>query len=83
MTPEIGQAVREYSAGKIEFRNDSGGNIHSVVGKVSFDKAKLSDNINAMVAHIRRLKPQTSKGAFFKKVVLKGTMTPAVYLNVQ
>ena len=81
--PEGGQAVREYSAGKIEFRNDSGGNIHSVVGKVSFDKAKLSDNINAMVAHIRRLKPQTSKGAFFKKVVIKGSMTPAVYLNIQ
>ena len=54
-----------------------------VVGKVSFDKVKLAENINAMVAHIRRLKPQTSKGAFFKKVVLKGSMTPAVYLNVQ
>ena len=83
VTPEVGQAVREYSAGKIEFRNDSGGNIHSVVGKVSLDKAKLAENINAMVAHIRKLKPQTSKGAFFKKVVLKGTMSPAVYLNVQ
>jgi large subunit ribosomal protein L1 len=82
VTPDVGNAVREYSAGKIEFRNDSGGNVHTVVGKVSFDNAKLIDNINAMTAHIRRLKPPTSKGAFFKKVVLKGSMTPAVYLNV-
>jgi large subunit ribosomal protein L1 len=83
VTADVGNAVREYAAGKIEFRNDAGGNIHSVVGKVSFDNAKLADNINAMVGHIRKLKPATSKGAFFKKVVLKATMTPAVELNVQ
>ena len=83
VTPDVGNAVREYAAGKIEFRNDAGGNIHSVVGKMSFDNGKLADNISAMVSHIRKLKPATSKGAFFKKVVLKGTMTPAVQLNVQ
>src|SRR3954464_4950073 len=83
VTPNIADAVREYAAGKIEFRNDSGGNVHCVVGKVSFDKQKLTDNINAMVNTIRKLKPQTSKGHYFKKVVLKGTMTPAVPLNVQ
>jgi large subunit ribosomal protein L1 len=83
VTADVGNAVREYAAGKIEFRNDAGGNVHSVVGKVSFEDGKLVDNINAMIAHIRRLKPQTSKGAFFKKVVIKATMTPAVQLNVQ
>ena len=83
VTPNIADAVKEYAAGKVEFRNDTGGNVHSVVGKVSFDNAKLIDNINAMVAQIRKMKPQTSKGAYFKKVVLKGTMTPAVQLNVQ
>jgi large subunit ribosomal protein L1 len=83
VTADVGSAVREYSAGKIEFRNDSGGTVHTVIGKVSFDKAKLADNANAMIAHLRKLKPPTSKGAFFKKVVLKGSMTPAVYLNVQ
>jgi large subunit ribosomal protein L1 len=82
VTADIGNAVREYVAGKVEFRNDTGGNVHSVVGKVSFDKAKLIDNINAMIAAVRKLKPQTSKGAYFKKVVLKGSMTPAVYLAV-
>ena len=80
VTPDVASAVREYAAGKVEFRNDSGGNVHSVVGKVSFDKAKLTDNINAMIAQVRRMKPQTSKGHFFKKVVIKATMTPAVEL---
>jgi large subunit ribosomal protein L1 len=83
VTPDVGAAVREYAAGKVEFRNDAGGNVHSVIGKVSFDKTKLVDNANAMIAQIRKMKPATSKGAFFKKVVLKSTMSPAVYLNVQ
>jgi large subunit ribosomal protein L1 len=83
VTADVGNAVKEYAAGKIEFRNDAGGNIHSVVGKMSFEKNKLVDNINTMVGQIRKMKPATSKGAFFKKVVIKGTMTPAVQLNVQ
>jgi len=83
VTADIASAVKEYAAGKVEYRNDTGGNVHSVVGKVSFDNQKIAENVNAMVAEIRRRKPQTSKGAYFKKVVLKGSMTPAVYLNVQ
>ena len=83
VTTDVGTAIREYAAGKIEYRNDAGGNVHSVVGKVSFDNGKLADNINAMVAQIRKVKPQTSKGAYLKKVVLKATMTPAVELNIQ
>jgi len=82
VTPNIADAVKEYAAGKVEFRNDAGGNVHSVVGKVSFDKPKLVDNINAMIAAVRKLKPQTSKGHYFKKIVIKATMTPAVQLNV-
>jgi large subunit ribosomal protein L1 len=82
VTPDVANAVREYAAGKIEYRNDSGGNVHSVVGKVSFEKQKLVDNINAMISQVRKLKPATSKGAYFKKVVIKGTMTPAVQLAV-
>jgi large subunit ribosomal protein L1 len=82
VTPNIGDAVKEYAAGKVEFRNDSGGNVHSVVGKVSFDNKKLEDNINAMIAQVRKMKPSTSKGVYLKKVVIKGTMTPAVQLAV-
>ncbi len=83
VTADVAAAVREYAAGKIEFRNDTGGNVHSVVGKVSFEAQKLADNIHAMMNQIRRMKPQTSKGAFIKKVVLKGSMTPAVMVKVE
>ena len=82
VTPNIAAAVREYAAGKVEFRNDAGGNVHCVVGKLSFDNQKLADNIHAMINTIRRLKPATSKGAYFRKVVLKATMTPAVEMQV-
>jgi large subunit ribosomal protein L1 len=82
VTPDIGTAVREYSAGKTEFRNDTGGNVHTVVGKMSFGNEKLAQNIQAMIDTIKKLKPQTSKGTFIKRVVLKGSMTPAVHLAV-
>jgi large subunit ribosomal protein L1 len=82
VTADVGNAVREYSAGKVEFRNDAGGNIHTVVGKLSFDKPKLVDNATAMINQLRKMKPQTSKGHYFKKVVLKSTMSPAVPLAV-
>jgi len=82
VTADVETAVREYVAGKIEFRNDTGGNIHSVVGKVSFDTQKLVDNCNAMINQIRRMKPATAKGHYFKKVVVKATMTPAVQVAV-
>src|SRR5438105_895491 len=83
VTPDVAAAVKEYAAGKVEFRNDSGGNVRSVVGKVSFSNDKLLENINAMIAQLRKMKPATSKGHYFKKVVVKATMTPAVQLNVQ
>jgi large subunit ribosomal protein L1 len=78
VTPDVANAVKEYAAGKVEFRNDNGGNVHTVVGKVSFDKSKLMDNINAMIVQVRKMKPQTSKGTYLKKVVLKSSMSPAV-----
>lgn len=83
VTADVGTAVREYAAGKVEFRNDTGGNVHTVVGKVSFEKGQLTENINAMIAQVRKLKPQTSKGAYLRKVVLKSTMSPGVELIVQ
>jgi len=81
VTADVASAVREYAAGKVEFRNDAGGNVHSVVGKMSFDAQKLADNIHAMMNQIRRMKPMTAKGAYIRKIVLKGSMTPAVYVE--
>ncbi|HEX8341683.1 MAG TPA: 50S ribosomal protein L1 [Tepidisphaeraceae bacterium] len=82
VTADVGTAVREYSAGKTEFRNDAGGNVHTVVGKLSFSSDKLAGNITAMIEAVKKLKPQTSKGTYVKKIVIKGSMTPAVYLQV-
>jgi large subunit ribosomal protein L1 len=82
VTADVGTAVREYSAGKTEFRNDNGGNVHTVVGKMSFGSEKLGQNITAMIEAVKKLKPQTSKGTYIKKIVIKGSMTPAVYLQV-
>jgi large subunit ribosomal protein L1 len=83
VTTDVAAAVKEYAAGKVEFRNDAGGNIHSVVGKMSFDNQKIADNVHAMMNQIRKMKPANSKGVYVKKVVLKGSMTPAVYLKAE
>ncbi|RPI63392.1 MAG: 50S ribosomal protein L1 [Planctomycetaceae bacterium] len=80
---EIAPAVREYAAGKVEFRNDDYGNLHVVVGKMSFDAEKLAQNISAFLDHVRRIKPASSKGTYIKKAVVSGTMTPGVQLDVQ
>ncbi|HOD79825.1 MAG: 50S ribosomal protein L1 [Planctomycetes bacterium ADurb.Bin126] len=80
---DVAQAVREYSAGKIEYRNDAGGNIHVPVGKMSFADEKLVDNINAFVSHIKHIKPSAAKGTYIKNAVLSGAMTPGVQMDVQ
>jgi large subunit ribosomal protein L1 len=82
VTPDILLAVAEFSAGKVEYRSDAGGNIHAVVGKVSFSEEKLLDNVQAFIAHIRKIRPQTAKGTYIKKVCLAATMSPSVVLNV-
>jgi large subunit ribosomal protein L1 len=83
VTPQVAQAVKEYAAGKVEFRNDTGGNVHAVVGKVDFEQAKLIDNINAFMEMIRRLKPVGAKGVYIKKVCLSATMSPSVLVDIQ
>ena len=62
VTPDVGKTVREYKAGKVEFRNDAGGIIHAVVGKLSFDEKKLAENIHAFIQHVLALKPHGVKG---------------------
>lgn len=81
VTPDVATAVREYSAGKLEFRNDKGGNIHAVVGKLSFSDDDLYTNIHAFIDHIRRLKPQTAKGTYIRRIAISGTMTPSVSID--
>ena len=79
---DVATAVREYAAGKVEYRNDDGGNIHVPVGKASFDSAKLVENIEVMFARIRKLRPATAKGTYIKKVCIGATMSPAVRVDL-
>jgi len=82
VTPDVGRAVREYKAGKVEFRNDSSGNIHAPVGKLSFDEQKLVENIKAFVDHIQSLRPAALKGQFIKGVTISATMSPGIRVAV-
>lgn len=79
--PDIADAVGEFKAGKLEFRNDSGGNIHLPVGKRSFETQALVDNVTAVLETLVRMKPTASKGRYFKKVCVVSTMSPAVQVE--
>ncbi len=81
VTMDVAKAVTEIKAGKIEFRVDKSGNLHSVVGKASFDKQKLVDNVNTFIAAINRLKPASAKGQYIKNVAISATMGPSVRID--
>ena len=81
VTPDVVNAVKEFAAGKVEYRNDSGGNVHAVVGKVSFDQKKLLENIRAFISHIMKSRPSSVKGVYIKKIALSATMSPSVLIN--
>lgn len=78
VTPDVAKVVKEYKAGKVEFRNDPTGIVHAVVGRLGFEAGKLQDNIQAFVDHINGLKPQAAKGTYVRSVNLSATMSPGV-----
>jgi large subunit ribosomal protein L1 len=78
VTADVARVVREYKAGKVEFRNDKGANLHAVVGKLSFDAPKLVENIEAFINYVMSLKPHTVKGTYVKSIALCATMSPSV-----
>ncbi len=82
VTADVATAVTEYSAGKIEYRNDDTGNIHCVIGKMSFDEADLLENFNFFFSIIDKARPAVTKGEFIKNCVISGTMTPAIQVAV-
>lgn len=82
VTPEVAKTIGEYKAGKVEFRNDKGGNIHAIVGKISFDPQKLVENIQTFVDLIQGMKPSTVKGTYLKSAHISATMSPSVRLAV-
>lgn len=82
VTTNVPEAVKEYSAGKVEYRNDAGGNVHAVIGKMSFAASDLAANLDHFIHHIERARPSSAKGLYIKKVVVAGAMTPGVEVKV-
>lgn len=81
VTFDIGKAVREIKAGKIEFRVDKTGNIHAPIGKVSFSEEQLQENLRAFMDQIVRARPASSKGQYVRSVTVSSTMGPGVAID--
>lgn len=78
VTAKVREAVADFRAGKVEYRNDKGGNLHIPVGKKSFEENALAENIEAILDHIKSSKPAGAKGSFMQRVYLCATMSPSV-----
>jgi large subunit ribosomal protein L1 len=81
VTAEIANAVKEFKAGKIDFRVDKTGIIHSGIGKTSFDKNQLVENIRVFVNTVIKMKPSASKGTYLRSISISSTMGPGIYLD--
>ncbi|MBV9241236.1 MAG: 50S ribosomal protein L1 [Acidobacteria bacterium] len=81
VTMDVKKAIEETKAGKVEYRVDKTGVIHSAVGKVSFDPAKLQENTRVLISAVMKAKPTTAKGRYLKKINLAATMSPGILLD--
>lgn len=83
VTMEVGKAVEEVKAGKIDFKVDKFGNIHSSIAKVSFDGDKICDNANEVIQSLIKLKPSSAKGTYIKSVYISSTMSPSIQIDTK
>lgn len=83
VTQDVAKAVKELKAGKIEFKVDKTGNVNSAVGKISFDKKNLLENLDALLGAIAKAKPSTAKGAYFKGLYVSSSMGPGLKIDLQ
>jgi large subunit ribosomal protein L1 len=81
VTPDVGKAVEEFKAGKVEYRTDRFGNVHVPVGKASFDKEALVENFLSVLDEINRAKPASAKGRYLKSISVSSTMGPGVKID--
>ncbi len=81
VTPDVTTAVKNAKAGQVQFRTDKGGIVHGGVGQVGFDATKVRENIEALIADLRKAKPASAKGVYFKKITLSTTMGPGVTID--
>ena len=82
VTTNVEKAVLDAKSGRVEYRTDSYGNIHGIVGKVSFNDADLIENLDAFVKTILRVKPATVKGTYVKSISISSTMSPSIKLDI-
>jgi large subunit ribosomal protein L1 len=82
VTTDIASGVREFKAGKIEFRNDKGGNVAAAVGKLNFTETQLLENINTFLNHLRTVKPAAAKGNYIRTVTISATMSPGIRVAI-
>jgi len=78
VTPKVAEAVGEFAAGKVEYRADKGGNVHAVIGRMSFTEGDLLENYNHFINTIEKARPSSVKGEYVKRITISGTMTPGV-----
>ena len=78
VTADVAKVVKEYKAGKVEFRNDDSGIVHGVAGKLSFDAEKLQENIQTFIDRILSLKPASVKGVYVKSITISASMSPGI-----
>jgi large subunit ribosomal protein L1 len=78
---DVGKAVREAKAGKLEYRTDRGANVHIPIGKRSFDERALVENYAALIDEIVRAKPSQAKGRYINKITLASTMGPGIHVD--
>ena len=83
VTPDVGKAVQEVKAGKIDFKVDKYGIVHSAVGKVSFDGSKLKENANELIQTLVRLKPSAAKGTYIKSIAISSTMSAGIQIDTK
>ena len=81
VTPDVARTIKEYKSGKVEFRNDASGIVHAVVGKLSFDAEKLTDNIRSFINHILAIKPAAVRGQYVKSIAISATMSPGLRIQ--
>ena len=81
VTTDVGKAVTEFKGGRVEYRTDKVGNVHVRVGKASFERAKLLDNIHAVIEELVRAKPAAAKGRYLRGVTLSSTMGPGIRID--
>jgi len=81
VTDQVEKAVIEFKGGRVEYRTDRVGNVHIRIGKASFDRAKLLENLHAVIDEIQRAKPASSKGRYIKAVTVSTTMGPGVHID--